>query len=58
MQVNEPLVTYNSRYQSIHQVAFGLQPNEQFNKTAIVEYAKKLKQFTEEKLLRKIAQNS
>ena len=32
MKVNEPLITYNSRYQSIHQVAFRLPPNEQFNK--------------------------
>ena len=58
MKVNEPLVTYNSRYQSIHQVAFGLPSNEQFDKTAIIEYAKKLPQFTKEKLLRKIAKNS
>ena len=55
MKVNEPLIMYNSRYQSIHQVAFRLPPNEQFDKTAIIEYAKKLPQFTKEKLLIKIA---
>ena len=58
MNTNEPLVTYNSRYQSIHQVPFGLQPTEQYDKTAIIEYAKKLPQFTKEKLLRKIAKKN
>ena len=55
MKLNEPLVTYNSRYEAIHQVAFGLSPNKQYDRTAIVEYAKKLPQITKEKLLRKIA---
>ena len=54
MNINEPLVTYNSRYQSIHQVALGLLPTEQYDKTAIIEYTNKLPQFTKEKLLRKI----
>ena len=58
MKVNEPLVTYNSRYQAIHQVAFGLPPNEQFYKRAIIEYAKKLPQFIKEKLLRKITKKN
>ena len=55
MKMNEPLVTYNSRYEAIHQVAFGLTTSEQYNKTAIIEYTKKLPQHTKEKLLRKIA---
>ena len=38
----------------IHQVAFGLSPDEKYSKTAIVEYTKKLPQHTKEKLLRKI----
>ena len=37
MKLNKPLITYNSRYKSIHQVAFGLSPKEQYDKTAIVE---------------------
>ena len=37
----KPLVTFNHRYEAIHKVAFGLPPNEQYNKTVIVEYAKK-----------------
>ena len=48
MKMNEPLVTYNSRYEAIHQVAFGLTPGEQY------KTAKKLPQHTKEKLLRKI----
>ena len=55
MRMYEPLVTYNARYELIHQVAFGLTPAEQYNKTAIVEYTKKLPLQTKENLLRKIA---
>ena len=55
MPSNEPLVSFNSRYEAIHRVTFELSPNEQYDKTAIVEYAKKLPQNTKEKLLRKIA---
>ena len=51
----EPLVTFNHRYEAIHRVAFGLAPNQQYNKTIIVKYAKKLPQNTRYKLLRKIA---
>ena len=58
MKLNEPLITYNSRYESIHQVAFGLTPQEQYDKTAIIKYAKKLPQITKEKLLRKITKKN
>ena len=51
----EPLVTFNTRYEAILCVMFGLSPSEQFNRTAILEYAKMLPQNTKEKLLRKIA---
>ena len=54
----EPLVTFNHRYEAIHRVAFGLSPSEQYNKTIIVEYAKKLPQNTRDKLLRKIAKKN
>ena len=50
-----PVHGVSVRYEAIHQVAFGLTPDEQYNKTAIMEYAKKLPQHTKEKLLRKIA---
>ena len=57
MQISptEPLVSFNSRYKAIHRVGFSLSPSEQYNKTVIVEYAKKLPQNTRDKLLRKIA---
>ena len=51
----EPLVTFNHRYDAIHKVAFKLSPSNQYNRTIIVEYAKKLPQNTRDKLLRKIA---
>ena len=51
----EPLVTFNHRYEAIHKGAFELSPSEQYNRTVIVEYAKKLPQYTTDKLLRKIA---
>ena len=54
----EPLVTFNHRYEAIHRVAFSLSPNKQYNKTIIVEYAKKLPQNTRDKLLRKIAKKN
>ena len=55
---NEPLVTFNHRYEAIHKVAFGLSPSQQENRNAIVEYAKKLPLNTRDKLLRKIAKKS
>ena len=57
MQISprEPLVTFNYRYEAIHQVVFGLAPSQQYNKTIIVEYTKKLPQNARDKLPRKIA---
>ena len=52
------LVTFNHRYEAIHRVAFKLSPNQQYNRTVIVEYAKKLPQITRDKLLRKIAKKN
>ena len=54
----EPLITFNYRYEAIHKVAFGLPPSEQYNKTVIVEYAKKLPQNAKYKLLRNIAKKN
>ena len=56
--INEPLVTFNHRYQAIHKVAFRMLPSEQESKTVIVEYAKKLPANTRDKLLRKIAKKN
>ena len=54
----KPLVTFNHRYEAIHKVTFKLSPNQQYNRTMIVEYAKKLPQNTRDKLLRKIAKKN
>ena len=54
----EPLLMFNHRYEAIHRVAFGLAPSQQYNKTIIVEYAKKLPQNARDKLLRKIAKKN
>ena len=56
--INEPLVTFNHRYEAIHKVAFRMMPREQENKTVIVKYAKKLTANTRDKLLRKIAKKN
>ena len=48
---NEPLISFNSKYDAIHWVACGLSTKEQYNRTAIIEYAKKLPQNTKKKLL-------
>ena len=53
--LTEPLVSFNYRYRAIHRVAYSSSPNEQYIKTIIVEYAKKLPQNRRDKLLRKIA---
>ena len=57
MPPNEPLVSFNSRYEAMHRVAFSLLPSEQYKRTTPVEYAKKLPQNTNKKLLQKIAKN-
>ena len=56
--MNEPLVTFNHRYEAIHKVAFRMSPDEQESKTVIVEYANKLPSNTRDKLLRKIAKKN
>ena len=56
--INEPLVTFNHKYEVIHKVAFRMLPSEQESKTVIVEYAKKLPANTRDKLLRKIAKKN
>ena len=58
MSPTEPLVTFNHRYEAIHKVAFELSPSNQYNRTIIMEYAKKLQQNTRDKLLRKIAKKN
>ena len=56
--MNEPLVTFNHRYEAIHKVAFKMSPREQESKTVIVKYMKKLPANTRDKLLRKISKKN
>ena len=56
--MNEPLVTFNHRYEAIHKVAFKMSPTKQESKTIIVKYVKKLPANTRDKLLRKIAKKN
>ena len=60
MQISptEPLVTFNHRYEAIHRVVFGLSPSKQYNKTVMMEYARKLPQNARDNLLRKIAKKN
>ena len=58
ISINEPLVTFNHRYEAIHKVAFRMSASKQESKIVIVEYAKKLPANTRDKLLRKIAKKN
>ena len=55
MLPEEPLATFNSRYQQIHQIAYDASPEKQTNKTAIIDYVKKLPAYSRDKLLKKLA---
>ena len=51
---NKPLITFNSRYEAVHQVAYNITPEEQFHKTTLTEYALKLPNITCDNLVRKM----
>ena len=57
MQISpeEPLATFNNRYQQIHQVAYDTSPEKQMNKTVIIDYIRKLPSYPRDKLLKKLA---
>ena len=57
MQISpdEPLATFNARYQQIHQVAYDTSPEKQMNKTVIINYVRKLPSYPRDKLLKKLA---
>ena len=52
---DEPLVTFNARYQQVHQVAYETSPEKQMNKTVIIDYVKKLPAYPRDKLLKKLS---
>ena len=55
MLPEEPLATFNARYQQIHRIAYDASPEKQMNKTAIINYVKKLPAYPRDKLLKKLA---
>ena len=55
MLPEEPLATFNARYQQIHRIAYDASPEKQTNKTAIIDYVKKLPIYSRDKLLKKLA---
>ena len=57
MQISpdEPLATFNARYQQIHQVAYDTSPEKQMNKMVIIDYIRKLPSYPRDKLLKKLA---
>ena len=52
---NKLLITFNFRYEAVHQVAYNISPEEQFHKATLTEYVLKLPNITCDKLLRKMA---
>ena len=52
---DEPLATFNAKYQQIHQVAYNTNPDKQMNKTVIIDYVRKLPPYPRDKLLKKLA---
>ena len=52
---DEPLATFNARYQQVHQVAYETSPEKQMNKTVIIDYVKKLPAYPRDKLLKKLS---
>ena len=51
----EPLATFNSRYQRVHQIAYDTSPEKQMSKMVIIDYVKKLPSYPRDKLLKKLA---
>ena len=55
MLAEEPLATFNARYEQIHRIAYDTSPEKQMNKTAIIDYVKKLPAYPRDKLLKKLS---
>ena len=52
---DEPLATFNVRYQQVHQIAYDTSPEKQMSNTVIIDYVKKLPFYPRDKLLKKLA---
>ena len=55
MDKNKPLITFNSRYEALHNIAFGFGPEMQTQKLQLTMYTSKLLYDTSKKLLKKLS---
>ena len=54
LENDESLIAHNAEYAAIHEAAYGLTPERQFDQTTFLDYAKTLSNFTSELLVRRI----
>ena len=52
---DEPLATFNAKYQQIHQVAYNVTPDKQMDRTVIIDYVQKLPLYPRDKILKKLS---
>ena len=58
MDKNKPLITFNSRYEALHNITFGFGPEMQTQKLQLTMYASKLPYDTSKKLLKKLSKEN
>ena len=58
MDKNEPLITFNARYEALHNIAFGFGPEMQSHKPLLTMYVSKLPYDTSKKLLKKLSKEN
>ena len=55
---NEPLITFNARYEAMHNITFGFGPEKQTKKLQLSMYASKLPYDTSKKLLKQLSKEN
>ena len=58
MDKNEPLITFNARYEALHNIAFGFGPEIHSHKPQLTMYPPKLPYDMSKKLLKKISKEN
>ena len=58
MDKNKPLITFNSRYEALHNIAFGFRPEMQTQKLRLTKYTSKLPYDTSKKLFKKLSKEN
>ena len=58
MDKNKPLITFNSTYEALHNIAFGFGPEMQTQKLQLTMYTSKLPYNTSKKLLKKLSKEN